>query len=69
VRLAGSQNGLHLGLKFSKSRWFAPDPAEGAYNAPPDPLVVRGFLPSALNPPLALPNKNTRPVSPPDTKS
>ena len=26
----------------------APDPAGGAYDAPPDPLVVRGFLPSAI---------------------
>src|SRR6218665_2832488 len=26
----------------------APDPGEGAYDAPPDPLVVRGFLPSAI---------------------
>ena len=26
----------------------APDPAGGAYDAPPDPLVRRGFAPSAL---------------------
>src|SRR6218665_1366398 len=26
----------------------APDPAGGPYDAPPDPLVVRGFLPSAI---------------------
>ena len=26
----------------------APDPAGGAYDAPPDPLIVRGFAPSAL---------------------
>ena len=26
----------------------APDPAGGAYDAPQDPLVVRGFLPSAI---------------------
>src|SRR6218665_822400 len=26
----------------------APDPAGGAYDAPPDPLVARGFLPSAI---------------------
>jgi len=26
----------------------APDPAGGAYDAPPDPLVVKGFLPSAI---------------------
>src|SRR6218665_1682272 len=26
----------------------APDPAEGAYDAPSDSLVVRGFLPSAI---------------------
>ena len=26
----------------------APDPAGGAYDAPPDPLIVRGFAPLAL---------------------
>src|ERR1700733_5489783 len=26
----------------------APDPAGGAYDAPPYPLIVRGFLPSAI---------------------
>src|SRR6218665_4166521 len=33
----------------SVSAWgSAPDPGGGAYDAPPDPLVVRGFLPSAI---------------------
>src|SRR6218665_4198342 len=38
-------------MKCLKSRWFlgsAPDPVGGAYGAPPNPLVGRGFLPSAL---------------------
>src|SRR6218665_2067145 len=37
-------------MKCSKLRRFwgsAPDPAAGAYDAPPDPLVGRGFLPLA----------------------
>src|SRR6218665_3762493 len=28
----------------------APDPAGGAYDAPPDPLIVSGFTPKALAP-------------------
>ena len=39
-------------MKCSKSRRFlglsAPDPAGGVYDAPSDPLHVRGFLPSAI---------------------
>src|SRR6218665_2267620 len=38
-------------MKCSKSRWFLglhPIPRWGAYDAPPDPLVVRVFLPSAI---------------------
>src|SRR6218665_4172082 len=38
-------------LKCSKMRWrlgSAPDPAGGAYDAPPDTLIVRGNAPSAL---------------------
>src|SRR6218665_3889112 len=39
-------------MKCSKSRRFlglsAPDPARGGYDAPSDPLHVRGFLPSAI---------------------
>ena len=37
--------------KCTKSFWSwgsAPDPAGGAYDAPPDPLIGRGFAPSAL---------------------
>src|SRR6218665_3867568 len=51
MRLPGSQNVLHFGLKCSKSRRFLglrPRPHWGAYHAPPDPLVVRGFLHSAI---------------------
>src|SRR6218665_2756287 len=45
MRLTGSQQVLYSILacmKCSKSR------RRGAYDAPPDPLVVRGFLPSAI---------------------
>jgi len=34
--------------------------ASVSYVAPPEPLVVRGFLPSALNPPLAPKQKYPR---------
>src|SRR6218665_1360210 len=50
--------------------------AGGSYDPPPDPLVVRVFLPSAIAVlrlrrliPISPPNKNTRPISPPNTKS
>ena len=51
----------------------APDLAGGAYDAPPDPLVVKGFLPSAIaasrkNPPLVPKNKNSHPFTPPKHK-
>src|SRR6218665_4124956 len=53
----------------------APDPAGGAYGAPPDPVVMRAFLPSAIAVsrlrrliPISPPNKNTRPISPPKHK-
>src|SRR6218665_3175632 len=51
------------------------DPAGGAYDAIPDPLVVRGFLSSAIAVSrlrrlisISPPNKNPRPISPPSTK-
>src|SRR6218665_370810 len=40
-----------FGMKCSKSRRFLghrPRPRWGAYDAPADPLVARGFLPSAI---------------------
>jgi len=33
------KSGVFLSSKYSKTRFFAPDPTAGAYNAPPDPLV------------------------------
>src|SRR6218665_2577959 len=94
VRLPGSQNVLHLGLKCSKSRRFlldrgAPPPPAPPLTTPPPPAPAgehttlprppsregllafgnRSFAPSALNPPLVPKNKNSRPVSPPNTKS
>src|SRR6218665_520890 len=80
MRLPGSQNVLHFGLKCSKSRrllGLRPRPRWGAYHAPPDPLAVKGILPSAIAASrlrrltlLELPqNKNSHPVSPPNTKS
>src|SRR6218665_2474673 len=51
MRLTTSQNALHFGVKYSKLRWFLglrPTPRWGAYDAPSNPLVGRGFLPSAL---------------------
>src|SRR6218665_676218 len=51
VRLQGSKIVLHLGLKCSKSRRFLglrPRPRWGSLQRSPDPLVVRGFLPSAI---------------------
>src|SRR6218665_3267808 len=53
MRLTTSQNALHFGMKCSKSRRFLGlrlRPRWGAYNAPPNPLVVRGFLPSCFAP-------------------
>ena len=50
VRLPGSQNVLHVGLKCSKSRRFQglrPRPRWGSVRRSPESLVVRGFLPSA----------------------
>jgi len=47
-------------FKCSKMRWrlqgSTPDPAGGAYDAPPDLLAGRGFAPSALAkaPPLTV---------------
>ena len=45
-----------------------PGPAGGAYDAPPDPLIVRGFLPSAIatsrfqrSPTMRKANNNERP--------
>ena len=38
-------------LKYSKMRWrlgLRPRPRWGAYDAPPDPLIVRDNAPSAL---------------------
>src|SRR6218665_1224160 len=76
VRLPGSKNVLYFGLKCSKSSRFLglpPRPRWGSLRRSPIPpsregLLAfgnRSFAPSSLNPPLAPPNKNTRPVSPP----
>src|ERR1700733_7667559 len=46
-----TKNVLHFAIKCSNFFGFwgsVPDPAGGAYDAPPDPLIVRGFLPSAI---------------------
>src|SRR6218665_1995311 len=51
MRLTTSQNSLHFGVKCRKLRRFLgprPRPRWGAYNALPDLLVSRGFLPSAI---------------------
>src|SRR6218665_441737 len=51
MRLTGSKNVLHFGIKCSKSlrfRGLRPRSRLGAHDAPPDPLVARGFLPSAI---------------------
>src|SRR6218665_1132935 len=51
MRLTRAKNVLHFGIKCSKLRPFLglrPRPRWGAYHGPPDPLVVRGFLPSAI---------------------
>src|SRR6218665_3269261 len=51
MRLPRAKNVLHFGTKCSKLGLFwgsAPDPAGGAHDAPPDPLIVRGFEPSAI---------------------
>src|SRR6218665_2387444 len=60
MRLTTSQNALHFGMKCSKLCRFlglCPRPRWGAYDAPPDSLVGRGFLPSAIaaSPPPGLP--------------
>ena len=70
MRLTGSQNVLHFGVKCSNSRRFLglrPRPRWGAYDAlrPPSPegLLAFGnssFAPSVLDPPLAPPNKIIR---------
>ena len=47
MRLTISQNILHFGIKCSKlCRFLGPHhrPRWGAYDAPPDPLVVGGYL-------------------------
>ena len=38
----------HEMFKIASVSGAPPDPAGGAYGAPSDPLVVRGFLPSAI---------------------
>src|SRR6218665_1304944 len=51
MRLTRAQNVLRLAGNVQNRVDFwggAPDPAEGAYDAPSDSLVVRGFLPSAI---------------------
>src|SRR6218665_4120465 len=51
MRLTTSQNALHFGMKCSKLCRFLglrPRPRWGAYDAPPYPLVGRGFLPSEI---------------------
>ena len=51
MRLTRAQNVLHLAWNVQNRVGFwgsVPDPAGGAYDALPDPLVVRGFLPSAI---------------------
>src|SRR6218665_1247279 len=79
VRSTGSQNVLRFSLKCSKLRRFLglrPRPRWGSLRRSPrspsrEGLLAfgnRSFAPSALNPPLAPPNKNPRPVSPPNTK-
>src|SRR6218665_4207923 len=51
MRLTRAQNVLRLAGNVQNRVDFwgsAPDPAEGAYDAPSDSLVVRGFFPSAI---------------------
>src|SRR6218665_3413742 len=51
MRLTRAQNVLRLAGNVQNRVDFwvsAPDPAEGAYDAPSDSLIVRGFLPSAI---------------------
>jgi len=36
--------GIHILLKFNFGRGFVRDPAGGAYDAPPDPLVGPGRI-------------------------
>jgi len=63
-------------FKITSASGALPRPCWVAYDAPPDPLVVRGFLPSAIAASrlqrlilLELPqNKNSHPVSPPKHK-
>jgi len=71
--MAGSKNILHFGLKCSKSHrllGLRQRPRWGAYDAPSDPLVVRGFLPSAITVsrlrhliPFSPPNKIPAPLA------
>src|SRR6218665_2041335 len=51
MRFARSPNELHFGIKCTQflHKMFKIASASGeTYNAPPDPLVGRGFLPSAI---------------------
>src|SRR6218665_569887 len=51
MRLTTSQNALHFGMKCSKLRRFLglrPRPTGELTTLPPDPLVGRCFLPSAI---------------------
>src|SRR6218665_531445 len=52
MRFTRAENVLHLARNVQNRVGFwgsAPDPAGGAYDASQDPLVVRGFLPSAIS--------------------
>src|SRR6218665_2325391 len=74
MRLTGSKNVLHFRLKCSKLRRFLglrPRPRWGSLQRSSTPLVVRGFLPSAIAVsrlrlliPISPPNKNTAPLAP-----
>src|SRR6218665_36704 len=79
VRLTGSQNVLNFGMKSSKSRRFLelrPRPLLGdlttLHQTPSREGLLafgnRSFAPSALSPFLALPDRNSRLVSPPKRK-
>ena len=52
MRFTRAENVLHLAWNVQNRVGFwgsAPDPPGEAYDAPPDPIVVRGFLPSAIS--------------------